>query len=939
MGLTLDWLTPEARKFISLDNGYLRDQTPEERYEQICDNIGKIANSQPDTGDGRVKDISERFRRYVSNGWVSFASPVLANFGHHQNLPISCNFGMVSDSLDSILNGLRETGMLSKYGAGVAMNFSEIRPIGSKISSGGVSEGIMPFISLYEALIEKVSQNGVRRGFLTAYLSADHPEILSFLDIGSDGYPIKLITTGVTIPKGWMSRLKAGDSNCRKIWAKILKQRAEIGYPYILFEENCNINSPQVYRDKGYWLYSSNICVTGDQRVVTDKGLLTAKALYESQENLTVFDGKKPVSSSPMRLIERDADVFRVTLENGMTHDITSYHKVAARLGDSKQAGDTYSMVKCSDLTTDHQVLFQNSEGLFGKTDMQDEAYIFGLWQGDGTAAGNSIRISVWENDFDLIPKIQQSVANIWNKYPQLTTRIGKGTQTRPASMPRFTNSNTGTSTVAKKSMQSTAFSNLPMEFSKERVPQFIWEGTKETQWQYIKGIFEADGTAGEYNSKNSYGNPVQISLSSIHKPLLKEIQIILANLGVATRIHLMRPAGKQLLPDGKGGNKEYSTQDCWRLIASNKNQLLKFDENTGFLSRKGVLLEKRNYRDNSKKFSKVVSVEYIGKQDVYCLTVDSEEHVWTCNGIITSNCSEVLGYCDEKTTFACCLSAVVLPYYNEWKNDPDFIFDMNVMLDCVMEEYIRKASNMPGMGRAVKFAKEHRTIGLGVLGFHSLLQKNSIPIGSLECYSLNNEIFSLLREKSDEASYWMAEKWGEPSYLKGYGQRNASRLCCMPTKSTSTIAGGYSLGIEPIKSNYHVKKLAKSMEIYKNPELIPLLESYNKNNKSVWESVLNNNGSVQHLDFLTDNEKDVFKTFSEVSQADLISLAAQRQKYIDQGQSLNLMFHPETPPKEINKLLLEAYDKGIKTLYYQYSISAAQEFNKKLLQCSACEG
>jgi len=938
--LELTWLTKEARDFISLDGGYLRDQTAEERYEQICKTIGKIANKHTPEKLSEVKDIAKRFRRYVSNGWVSFASPVLANFGHKYNFPISCNYSRIADSLDSILSGLKEIGMLSKHGAGVAVNFSDIRPSGSKISAGGVSEGIMPFISLYEELIKKVSQNGVRRGFMTAYLSVDHPEIMSFLEIGTDGHPIKLITNAVTIPKGWMQRLKEGDKDCRKIWAKILKNRAEIGYPYILFEENCNNeNSPKVYRDKGFWINSSNLCVAGNQKVVTSKGIFTAEQLYLSGESLQVFDGSKQVSSSPMRLIEKNADVYRITLSNGMTHDVTSYHKVKARLGDSRR-GNKFQMVECKDLTKDHQVAFQTNEGLFGSAHLPDEAFVLGLWQGDGTISGNNIKISIWENDFDIIPEVQERLENIWNsqKY-DLVKKVGRGERTVPAIKPQFIeDKHTGDSKVRRKNLYSTAFNSFNLEFDKNKVSDLIYQSDKETQWSYIKGLYIADGTVGTYG-KNSVGDPIALSLTSISKSFLQDLQILFANLGINSKIYRAFKEGKRYLPDNKGGQKLYTCKDSWRLVICNRNDLQVFEENTGFLSRKGVSIENRKYRDITKKAYPVESVEYIGKQDVYCLTVDTDEHVWTCNGIITSNCSEVLGYCDSETTFACCLSSLVLPYYDDWKDDPNFIFDMNIMLDCVLEEYIEKATGVSGLEKAVKFAKEHRTIGLGVLGFHSLLQRKRIAIGSMDSFYLNEEIFKKIREESDRASKWMAQNWGEPEYMKGTGLRNGSRIAIAPTKSTSEIAGGYSLGIEPIKSNYHVKKLAKSMKTYKNPELVELLKSYKKNTKETWESILLNNGSVQHLDFLTENEKNVFKTFSEVSQADLISLAAQRQKYIDQGQSLNLMFHPVTPPKDINKLIIEAYDKGIKTLYYQYSISAAQEFNRELLQCSACEG
>lgn len=212
------------------------------------------------------------------------------------------------------------------------------------------------------------------------------------------------------------------------------------------------------------------------------------------------------------------------------------------------------------------------------------------------------------------------------------------------------------------------------------------------------------------------------------------------------------------------------------------------------------------------------------------------------------------------------------------------------------------------------------------------------IPFGSLDSYRVNNEVFKTLRTIGDEVSKYMAELWGEPTMMKGYGLRNTSRVAQAPTKSTSFIMGSLSLGIEPIKSNYHGKKLAKISSTYKNPVLKELLASKGKDTPEVWNDILHNDGSVQNLDFLSDHEKEVFKTFPEVSQVDIIKLAGQRQKYIDMGQSINIMIHPEASPKDINKLHLLAYEGGVKSLYYQYNVNAALSFNKSLMECSSCE-
>ncbi len=574
MGLNLDWLKKDQR--LVLKRGYLAEgETPEERYQTICDTVSKysaklIPYDTRNLHGYSINEIGTRFEEYFSKNWVSLATPVLSSFGRAYNLPISCNHSILADSLDDIYKGLHEIGMLAKHGAGTAVNFSDIRPSGSNISTGGKSNTVLDWVELYADMMSKTAQNSQRRGFLTAYLSLDHPEIMDFLDIGTKRIPkekqrfFQTITTGVIIPEGWREGLKSGDKAKRKIFQKVLNTRKETGFPYILDEENSNKGICQAYIDKGMKIKGSNICI-------------------------------------------------------------------------------------------------------------------------------------------------------------------------------------------------------------------------------------------------------------------------------------------------------------------------------------------------------------------------------------------EAMEYCDYEKTFACCLSAVNLYYFDDFKDHPYFIKDMNILLDCVIEEYIEKGSKLSGLEKAVKFAKEHRAIGLGTTAFHSYLQKNNIAFDSLEAYQANYKIFSLLRKESDEASQWMATNWGEPKILKGYGHRNTSRMAQAPKKSTTFIDGGTTLalseGIEPHKFNYGEKKVAKIQVEFKNKELEKILIEKGQNTEKVWDSMLENNGSIQHLDFLSEHEKEVFKTFSEISQAAVIKLAAQRQQFIDMGQSINIMIHPDTPAKDIIKLHLMAFEEGLKSLYYQNSINAAQMLSQDLLSCGACEG
>lgn len=288
------------------------------------------------------------------------------------------------------------------------------------------------------------------------------------------------------------------------------------------------------------------------------------------------------------------------------------------------------------------------------------------------------------------------------------------------------------------------------------------------------------------------------------------------------------------------------------------------------------------------------------------------------------------------------------LLHYDEWK-DTDAIETLIYFLDAVMTEFITKLETMRDsdeeelriifqfMEKAYKFAKENRSIGAGVLGYHSYLQSKMIPFESVEASSLNIQIFRNLKEKAYKASEELAIMFGEPKILKGYGRRNATLISPAPTTSSAFILGQVSQSIEPLFSNNYVKSTAKAKITVRNPYLKELLVSYGKDSRETWNSIRDYDGSVQHLDFLTDHEKDVFKTFSEINQYTILDQAAMRQKFIDQSQSLNLMINPNTSAKEINDLYLFAWRNGVKTLYYQHGTNAAQQFNRNQI-CGSCE-
>lgn len=542
------WLNEDSKLFLS--RGYLREgEDAKSRLKDIGDCAEEILDK---------KGFSEKFYDYMSRGWFSLSSPVWSNFGREKGMPISCFGNYIQDDLTDILWSAGEVGKQSQIGGGTSGFFGEIRPRGSKVSSGGESDGAVSFMKIFDTVVDICKQASVRRGSFAAYLNIDHQDIEEFLKIKTEGHPIQHLFTGVCVSDEFMEGMINGDKDKRKIWGKVLKSRSETGLPYIFFSDTVNNNAPQVYKEKGRKVHASNLC-------------------------------------------------------------------------------------------------------------------------------------------------------------------------------------------------------------------------------------------------------------------------------------------------------------------------------------------------------------------------------------------SETTLSASEDESFVCCLSSMNLLHFDEWK-DTDAVEVLCYFLDAVMSEFIAKSEGEEFLKKSNKFAREQRAIGVGVFGFHSYLQSKMVAFESLETMMINHEIFENLHLKSLEASKKIASEYGEPELLKGYGERFATRLAIAPTTSSAFIIGQTSQSIEPEKSNYFNKELAKSKITIKNKYLKKLLEEKKQDTKKVWDSILVNNGSVQHLEFLTQEEKDVFRTFQEISQRQIIELAGQRQAFVDQSQSLNLSIHPSVTAKEINELMVHSWKIGVKTLYYQHSSSAAQQFIRKLNQCVSCE-
>ena len=315
----------------------------------------------------------------------------------------------------------------------------------------------------------------------------------------------------------------------------------------------------------------------------------------------------------------------------------------------------------------------------------------------------------------------------------------------------------------------------------------------------------------------------------------------------------------------------------------------------------------------------------------------------------MTNICSEITLHTDETHSFVCCLSSLNLSKYEEWK-DTNLIYDAVWFLDGVMEEFIQRAKGLRGFENAIRSATKGRPLGLGVLGWHTYLQSKGVPFEGLSAQYETRKIFSQIKIESERASRELAEVYGEPLWCVGTGMRNTHLRAVAPTVSNSKLSGNVSPGIEPWAANVFTEQSAKGTFIRRNPSLEQALDEIELNTDKIWNQILNDGGSVQNIEELDDvligdwdiPIKEVYKTFKEINQLELVNQAGIRQQYIDQSVSLNLAFPSEATPKWLNKVHMEAWKKGVKTLYYTRTESVLRgdlAANAMDDSCLSCDG
>lgn len=807
----------------------------------------------------------------------------------------NCFGSYITDDLNGIFDTVSEVAMMNKLGGGTSGYFGAIRARGSEITAGGKSNGSFSFLQIFDKVVSVVNQNGIRRGMFAGYMDIDHADIDEWVDIHTEGNPVQDIYWGVNVTNSFIEKVKNGDKAARNLWAKILSVKTATGIPYLHFIDNVNENKADVYLDKNMKIHASNMCVSGDTRILT-KEYGYVEISTKVGEKVTVWNGEEWSENVELVKTGENQKLYRVKLSNGRSIDATAYHKWYVQDGYISDGGEVVKL-QTSELKEGMKLEKFKLPVIDGSNTL-DNAYTNGFFSADGCHHANVNIIYLYGEK----KKLRQYLTG--EVHRESTTTV---------------NDKNGSDRVT------VGIRNLQRKFF---VPDTTYSVKSRLEW--LAGYLDGDGCV--YRN----GDSEQLTAASVNLDFLMDLQDMLQTLGIKSKITKLRDEGEYLLPanDGTGELKPYMCKQTYRLLINCAGTKSLFDLG---IPLKRLKLKGNVPNRNASRFVTVVSIEEVeGEHDTFCCREPKRNKVMF-NGVMTGNCMEISLPSSADESFVCCLMSMNLLHYDQWK-DTDAVKTAVYFLDAVMSEFIEKAKGIPKMEKAVRFAERHRALGLGVLGWHSYLQSKMIPFDGFEAMMQNAEIFKHIRQESYQGSKELAELLGEPELLKGYGRRNTTLMAVAPTKSSSFILGQVSQGVEPIKANLFIKDTAKVKTVFKNPFLQKLLIERDKDTPEVWESINKAGGSVAHLDFLTPREKEVFKTFEEINQMSIIQQAAQRQKFIDQGQSINLSIHPDTPLKDINALYLQAMELGVKGIYYQFSKSAAQSFNRELLQCSACE-
>jgi len=902
------WLTTEGLQ--TLQRGYLlQGEVPRDMYQRLA--AAAAAHYPNDLS------LEERFFDAMWKGWLCPASPVLSNLGAKRGLPISCYSVHVGDSVAEIFDKNTELAMLSKNGGGVGIYLGDVRGRGSAITALGASEGIIPWAKVYDTTTVVVSQGGVRRGATAIYLPIEHLDIDEFLQIrrpmGDINRRCMNTNQAVCISDQWMKDMLAGDVKKRLLWQEILRARVETGEPYIFFTDAVNEQSPECYKTRDLKVKTSNICcIAGDTLVVTKEfGPVQIRDLVN--RTVTVWDGDAWVTNESFASYGNDS-VFRVHLKDGSFVDANKKHRWFAASTYYDIAAGRYPEICTSEL---REGMWLESHSIpYPGTETTSGAYLKGFLLGDGTSVKNSRpQLAVYFTKYDCIPELLSSALEV-KVDAGLFTNCIEGLSFREEV---DTTGSQGTwGCQRRRSMQGLSARKMELypwaSSYKMGLPREVFKWSRATVMKFLSGLFDADGTVSKGWS---------LQFSSQHRSFIDDLQLLIKTLGYSSGVDQCR------------AETEFRS-DCWRLTVSSYDAYEMAKELT---CRR---LTFRGTRPNRKStgWRKIIKIEELPEPvEVFCPKIPSTGKFALANGLMTGN-TEITLYTDPEHTFVCCLSSLNLAKWDEWK-ETDTVQLAILFLDAVMEDFLVQTEGKYGFEAAHRFARKGRPLGLGVLGWHTALQERGLPFDSFGAMQLNAQIFKHIREEADLATAKLATEKGEPEWCTGSGRRNTHTIAIAPTVSNSAISGGVSAGIEPIAANVFAVKSAKGTFMRTNQTLKAILAGMGKDAPEVWATINAAAGSVQGLSFLSDEQKSVFLTARELNQHAVIRQAAQRQKWVDQGQSLNLFFPVNADPKYIHQVHIEAWEQRLKTLYYLRSegVLRGDSIYRDTNECSACDG
>ena len=876
-----DWLSEEAQQTLS--KGYLLPgETPRDMWKR-CAVTAEKNLSYPGIGT----DIMEMFWK----GYMGGATPVLSNFGTNRGLPISCFSVHASDSVNSIYSHLKEVASLSKNGGGVGVYFGDVRPSGSPISGGGKSTGVVPWMRQYDLTASVVSQGNTRRGSFALYLPIDHPDLVEALRSKdhSQGDPRQFIDSNlaVTVTDEWIESMLAGDRHKQEIFSEVLKCRMISGSPYIIYIDNANNQKPETFKQRNLKISTSNLCFTGETKVAVADGRNSVPISELCDTEFPVYSARKSKTRLGWFTEIQKAKAFKtgtrevveVELEDGSTFRCTPDHLLATKDTEWIEAENSVGEV------LEPYTQFQNQFGHLMVNTHSDghrrQARM--IWEYHNGRSSEGFHVDHIESGTnDSIDNLQLLTKE---EHFAKTADERKG-ENNPVHRvdKKYHSEYVSVSSTGKKNGRFSGIDNYELIALGKLVYEEFGTFTKK---DYL-GLLEKGYNVPQHFSNYRFG----------------------------------------------GSFNEYASYVTGEKDYQGEFEIEKAPPVNARLTR--ILSNREKVKSIRKRGLKVVSVQPVGTEDVYDLTVENNHNFYIItsekdeikSGVLVHNCSEIFLPTDENHTFVCVLSSLNLAKYDEWKTWKGPVTGKTVpelgiyFLDAVVSEFIHKAERIPSMGRAVRFARKSRSLGLGTMGLHALYQSRGLPFASRAARTLNVEVHGWIDDMTLKASQDMAKEYGEPEWCEGNGVRHATRIAIAPTKTNSVICGAVSEGIEPLTANLFVASNAKGTFVRRNPYLEKHLEAIGHNTQDVWDSILDERGSVQHLDFLSPHAKDVFKTAREIDQFELVKQAADRQQHVCQGQSLNLFVDPEESASNLMRLHLSAWRAGVKSLYYLKSSS-----------------